>query len=272
MVKRKQVTLLVSILGLLSALALSGGPLSGVARAADPDIRSIRPTVMLLVDSSLSMEYLPSYVPSGASRGCATAGACPVCTGGAGDQRNRWTTTLEALTGTFSPFTCTRQGDATGYRTTAMFAGQYDYRAQVPYHQPNGVQLQDGILDGYVDRVKFGLMTFDGAGVLVPTAVPYLGADVTVASYTAAIARANTADGMYSYGRNVPYSFPGCVTYLMNNGARSKDTLAGGLVSVGNDTADFRGINAQIQTRLLATRPYGGTPIAGMLDDAKYWL
>lgn len=255
------------------ALAFSAGPFVGTAHAVDPDIRSIRPTVMLLVDSSLSMEYMPSYIPSGASRGCSAAGACPVCVGGVADQRNRWTTTLEALTGTFSSFSCTKQADPTGYRTTGMFVGQYDYRAQVPYHQPNGVQLQDGILDSYIDRVKFGLMTFDGAGGLVPTATPYLGADVSTAAYMSALARMNTADGMYSYGNDVPYSFPGCATsYLMNNGARSKDTLAGGLVSVGNDTADFRGINAQIQTRLLAARPYGGTPIAGMLDDAKYWL
>lgn len=269
MVKRKEATLL-----LLSSLALAvAGPLVGTARAVDPDVRSIRPAVMLLVDSSLSMEYMTSYVPAGASRGCATPGACPVCTGGAGDQKNRWTTTLEALTGTFGSYTCTRQSDASGYRTTPMYLGQYDYRAQVPYHQPNGLQLQDGILDSYIDRVKFGLMTFDGAGTLVPTASPYLGADVTVAAYTAALARTMTADGMFSYGRNAPYSYPPpCASYMMNNGARSKDTLAGGLVSVGNDLSDFRGINAQIQSRLLATRPYGGTPIAGMLDDAKYWL
>jgi type IV pilus assembly protein PilY1 len=273
MVKRKEATLLLSILALLSAVALSGGPLSGVARAADPDVRSIRPAVMLLVDSSLSMEYMPGYVPSGASRGCAAAGACPVCNGVVGEPRNRWTTTLEALTGNFSSFTCVRQGDASGYRTTAMFVGQYDYRAQVPYHQPNGPQLSDGILDSYIDRVKFGLMTFDGAGGLVPTATPYLGVDVPQATYLGGLARMNTADGMYSYGRNVPYSYPPpCASYMMNNGARSKDAAAGGLVSVGNDLADFRAINAQIQARLLATRPYGGTPIAGMLDDAKYWL
>ena len=259
-------------LALATLLAFVAGPL-GTAHAVDPDIRSIRPAVMLLVDSSLSMEYMSSYVPSGASRGCATPGACPACTGGASDQKNRWTTTLEALTGTFDPFTCTRQSDASGFRTTAMYVGQYDFRAQVPYHQPNGTQLQDGVLDSYVDRVKFGLMTFDGAGTLVPTAIPYLTTDVAVATYTASLARANTMEGMFSYGRNVPYSYPPpCATYMMNNGARSKDTLAGGLVSVGNDLADYRSINGQIQSRLLATRPYGATPIAGMLDDAKFWL
>jgi len=102
------------------ALAFSAGPFVGTAHAVDPDVRSIRPTVMLLVDSSLSMEYMPSYIPTGASRGCSAAGACPVCVGGVADQRNRWTTTLEALTGTFSGFSCTKQADPTGYRTTAV--------------------------------------------------------------------------------------------------------------------------------------------------------
>ena len=279
MLKRQEPTLSSSsknglLWTLALALAFSAGPFAGTAHAVDPDVRSIRPAVMLLVDSSLSMEYMTSYIPSGPSRGCSSAGACPICLGGATDERNRWTTTLEALTGRFSTFTCTKQADpTTGYRTTGMFVGQYDYRAQVPYHQPNGVQLQDGILDSYIDRVKFGLMTFDGAGGQVPSATPYLGADVSEVAYGNALARMKTEDGMYSYGDVMPYWFPGCAThYMMDNGARNKDTLAGGLVSVGNDAADFRGINGQIQSRLLATRPYGGTPIAGILEDAKYWL
>lgn len=260
-------------LALLTALGLVG---ARSARAEEPDIRSIRPTVMLLVDTSLSMEYRTGYTApttTTSARGCAIPGACPTCNNAVGDEKNRWTTTLEALTGTFSDYKCARQSDASGFRTSAMFVGQYDHRAHIPYHQPTTTgQLQDGILDSYVDRVKFGLMTFDGVGTLVPSANPFLPSDVTTANYTLAIARMNGSDGMFSYGRNVAYNFPGCVEYTMNNGARSASATAGGLVSVGNDAADFRAINGQIQTQLLATRPYGGTPIAGMLDDAKFWL
>ena len=257
-------------LALLAALALVG-PRS--AHAEDPDIRSIRPSVMLLVDSSLSMEYRTTFTSPTTSRGCSTPGACPACNNDVSDERNRWTTTLEALTGTFSDFKCARQADAAGYRTTAMFSGQYDFRAHLPYHQPTGTaQLQDGILDSYIDRVKFGLMTFDGAGTSVPSSTPYLSADITTSQYNLAVARMDGPDGMYSYGRNVPYNFPGCVEYTMNNGARGPAAPEGGLVSVGSDSGDFRSINAQIQSRLLAIRPFGGTPIAGMLDDAKVWL
>jgi type IV pilus assembly protein PilY1 len=257
-------------LALLAALALVG---ARSARAEDPDIRAIRPSVMLLVDTSLSMEYRTGFTSPTTSRGCSTPGACPACNNAPTDERNRWTTTLEALTGTFSDFRCARQGDAEGYRTTPMFSGKYDFRAHLPYHQPTGTaQLQDGILDSYIDRVRFGLMTFDGAGTVVPSSTPFLAADITTSQYNLAVARMDGPDGMYSYGRNVPYNFPGCVEYTMNNGARGPSAPEGGLVSVGNESTDFRANNAQIQSRLLAIRPFGGTPIAGMLDDAKEWL
>jgi type IV pilus assembly protein PilY1 len=263
-------------LALLAVLALVG---ARPAHADEPDIRSIRPAVMLLVDTSLSMEYRTGYTApttTTSARGCAIPGACPTCNNAISDEKNRWTTTLEALTGTFSDFKCVRQGDTNGFRTTSMFAlptPSYDFRAHMPFHEPTRTgQLQDGILDSYIDRVKFGLMTFDGVGTLVPSASPFLPSDITTAQYTSAILRMNAAEGMYSYGRNVPYNFPGCAEYMMNNGARSASAPEGGLVSVGNDAADFRAINGQIQSRLLATRPYGGTPIAGMLDDAKFWL
>jgi type IV pilus assembly protein PilY1 len=263
----------------LANLALCLGAASMVARAGaqdTPDVRNVRPMVMLLVDTSMSMEYMPDYQPSGTTTGCGTPGACPVCLGGATDPRNRWAITLEALTGTFQDYSCTRLGDSLGFRTGAPFVGppqQYDFRAPMPHFRPNySGQVSDGVLDAYIDRVRFGLMTFDGAGTLVPSASPYVAADVTEATYLANLGRANGMEGMFSYGRDATYNFPGCPTYMMNNGARSKNASAGALVSVGDETADFRAVNAAIQEQLLAVRPFGGTPIAGMLDDARYWL
>lgn len=58
----------------------------------------------------------------------------------------------------------------------------------------------------------------------------------------------------------------------MNGGARSAATPEGGLISVGNDVSDPVLINASIQASLNAVRPYGGTPIAAMLDDARYYF
>jgi type IV pilus assembly protein PilY1 len=258
-----------------ATLALWASVVTARAQSA-PDVRSVRPIVMLLVDTSMSMEYMPDYQPTTTTIGCGAPGACPVCRGGPTDARNRWAITLEALTGTFENYSCTRLGDSLGFRTGAPFVGppaQYDFRAPMPHFRPNYTgQVSDGVLDAYIDRVRFGLMTFDGAGTLVPSASPYLPPDVTTATYLANLGRANGMEGMFSYGRNVTYNFPGCATYMMNNGARGPNAPAGALVSVGDETADFRAINASIQAQLLAVRPFGGTPIAGMLDDARFWL
>ena len=80
----------------LATLLLAGGvgTASAQVTTTDPDIRNIRPVVMLLVDTSGSMERL-----SGGSDA-----PLPVCSGSVGgtNQRNRWTQTVEALTGTWS--------------------------------------------------------------------------------------------------------------------------------------------------------------------------
>lgn len=257
------------------ALALLALPLAlssalSVARAQGPDVRDVRPIVMLLVDSSGSMERRGDCV-------CRTP-TCEECmpSCGADPQRNRWATVLEALTGTWETFSCAPED-----RRNGSYSAQPDFRYYIPHIlHPNETRLvgggvfgaapqrTDGILDSYLDRVKFGLMTFDGVSTLRDR--PLL---VTEVEFNTFLASSRGALGGFSYGEPKPFGFLGCgQPYMIDNGAQS-DAAGGTLVSVGSDSAgDFTLINQNIQTTLLASRPFGPTPIAGMLEDFEYYL
>jgi type IV pilus assembly protein PilY1 len=230
---------------------------------SDPDVRNIRPTVMLLVDTSGSMERLPGCA-------CATP-ACnecmPMCTSApSSDERNRWATIVEAMTGGYNEFSCDRQN-----RHTSTFSGQYDYGYYIPHFalDTGGGQANDGVLDAYRERAKFGLMTFDG----VPTFTD--SSDLVFQSvFETRLSDNVAAEGMYSYGEPKAFTFPGCGDpHMIDSGARNENADVGQLISVGSDAVDdFTIINSEIQSALLGVRPFGGTPIAGLLDDYRYWL
>lgn len=222
------------------------------------------PLVMLIVDTSGSMERQTNCT-------CTSAGCnecLPRC-GADGSDKNRWASVLEALTGTFDDFSCERHA-------REEFTGEYDEKYAVPYHEPRGRQRDDGVLQAFANRVRFGLATFD-----------------SVDSYDRAVQRgpeefdfdrAAGRDGQWSYppaidmnqleqrsdGTRVGfYRYPGCPhAYVMNTGIRSRDAESGALfVDMGNspraDTVEA------LRASLLATRPYGGTPIAASLDDVR---
>ena len=241
------------------------------ASADAPDIRSVRPVVMLAVDTSGSMERR-------ADCRCTTV-ACteclPMCRRGS-YQRNRWSMVLEALTGSFRTYTCTST-----QRRDAFFRGQYDQGYYLPHIDlplSAANQQNNGILDTYRDRIKFGLMTFDAIGTL--TSRPPL---VRASEYRGRsfLDDTFTAEGGFSYGEQRDFTFRGCdTTYMLDNGARRAGVHGGALISVGSESS-YRDINANIQTTLLKEdedtgqdllRPHGATPIAGMLDDLRYYL
>ncbi|NOY93179.1 MAG: hypothetical protein GXP55_18495 [Deltaproteobacteria bacterium] len=230
------------------------------ASAQAPDVRNVRPVVMLMVDTSGSMEKKGSCA-------CATP-ACteclPVC---ASAEQNRWATVLQALTGGFNGFSCTTQT-----RNTALYAAQYDFGYYLPHIALGwSSQSNDGVLDVYRDRVRFGLMTFDGVGTFTD-APPIVPATV----FRSRLSDSAAAFGNFSYGTPQPFTFPGCgVQRMMDNGARNENLAAPGrLISVGTDADDQTVINQEIQSALLdpSLRPFGATPVAGMLDDLRYYL
>jgi type IV pilus assembly protein PilY1 len=251
---------------LLATLLCSLGTADALAQGGPLDARNIKPAVMLLVDTSGSMERLPATAALDES-------PLPTCTGNTTQdslQKNRWALTLEALTGSFQSFTC----QETDRSSAPFMSTDYDYGYYLPHINfgTSPQQNQDGILDSFANRMKFGLMTFDGVGTTINGETL-----VGINEYTTEpfISLANGAPGMYSYGEVRRLSFPGCPTdYGVNAGARGEGTHPGALISVGlsENNDDVLAINARIQSSLLSVRPFGGTPIPAMLDDLQYYI
>ncbi len=215
------------------------------------DVRAIPPVIMLLVDSSGSMEYLPRCV-------CSTT-ACsecmPSCSTAMTPKRNRWALVLESLTGRWSDadYSC-------------KLEDRDDYflpHVALPVDKP---RITNGIIRDYRDQVRFGLMTFDGVQTLRTTSEL-----ITTAAFNDAQSRGPLGD--YSYGENRELFFPGCTTnFMVNSGAKNESAEGGGLISVGPGSADIRLVNDDVIAALQGVKPHGPTPIAAMLDDLRYYF
>ena len=267
---------------------------------AQADTAPQMPNVLLLVDTSGSMEYKTS------------SNTFPVCRFDANglignpptlSEKSRWTDMVEILTGSITNYDCqTIDRGSTAFkneyglpRGNPATNSPYDFLYADPYHRPMSgtcvvgpgnvnplnaadfpadafnyhqfnnpssppctfVQTPDGILDGFQDSIRFALMTFDtdpspDQGEL----------------------------GTYSYVVGNPHTgLPaGCATPApMEVGARnaSAPPWEGRLVAFGDPSPgslDYKNKNQQIKQVLRATRPFGATPIAGMLSDARDFL
>jgi type IV pilus assembly protein PilY1 len=292
--------------GWTALFALGALPLAPSLAHAQVDVAPPLPNVMLLVDTSGSMEYR-------------TDGSEVTCTPGnaAGtNHKSRWIDLVEVLTGTIDSYSCQavdRLSDdfKTGeYQLTATTT-PYDYKYPIPYHRPlsNGCapgpgnlpsntnpfiyptggvsyhayldetlscsfsqSANDGILDAYDNAIRFGLMTFD-------TALD-AGMGITGQPGSASADLPDGIDGLWSYissyaetdgHTGAPIA---CERTPQEVGARNAAAppWEGRMVNFGNPA---NGLSAQLRKReqieeiLLATRPYGATPIAGMLQDAE---
>ncbi len=152
-------------------------------------------------------------------------------------------------------------------------AGAIKYHAyndpNAPCAAPGWKQLNDGILDTFRDRVRFGLMTFD----TLPD--PGTGASGGLSNQQSGM------NGLWSYylnwqGGGAPATGnpPNCSLQTIEVGARNPAAppWEGRLISFGPPTAsltDIQTTNDHIQEALIAMRPYGATPLAGMLADAR---
>ncbi|MFO0557244.1 MAG: PilC/PilY family type IV pilus protein [Polyangiales bacterium] len=272
--------------GAVAAAAVLSGVLLPSVASAQSDVRLIRPNVLIMLDTSGSMEWRNGVIndqcfggDGGSCNRCVIAGGgevaqcSPLCP--ADQQKNRWITALEVLTGDILNYSCRElpRNNATTYA--------YDYNYPIPYHEPlsgglslssaGAQQAANGLLDTYIERLRFGFMSFDN---------DYC--DGLTADY-----------GQFSYGPNKLYRARGCADapVSLNVGGRrtstdlAMDPVPGGLISVGPPNADIAEM-AQINARIQATitgyttgagvpvpgmRPFGGTPIAAMLEDANYY-
>jgi type IV pilus assembly protein PilY1 len=263
------------------------------------DVNPPRPNVLLLVDSSGSMEYKTGTtdLPKCYEKGDGTS------------EKSRWINLVEVLTGRVndSKYRC-----QTILRNSSAFQNQYliagaaptdklnprDYLYPIPYHRPmsgdctpmpgsnndsiafcpytvtscdpatckaqnpdSGWDASNGLLDSFAGEIRFGLMTFD---TLPSEKTDMVG---TWSYVVGAMATGAPAD---------------CVSGPSPQEVGARNALAplweGRLVSFGspigdNESAMLRTNNQKIQNVLLATRPFGATPIAGMLRDAQdfFW-
>jgi type IV pilus assembly protein PilY1 len=285
--------------GLLSLAFLLAARSAGAQNDVNPPL----PNVLLLVDTSGSMEYKVG------------SSSYPTChpDGSQVSEKSRWIELVEVLTGSIQNYRCQsidrastsfRNGE---YGTDASHLGvvPYDYLYPVPYHRPMSgacvrgpgtltgnvwafpdtafkehpydnelsncvspfVQATDGILDTFERAIRFGLMTFDP--IADPTAAPNTGY-----TGTSTPAYADGVTGTWSYVVGAPAKGRpvGCLTdVLFEVGARNAAAppWEGRMVAFGNPKTDeYLTKKEQIKKVLLGSRPYGPTPIAGMLRDA----
>lgn len=132
-------------------------------------------------------------------------------------------------------------------------------------------QAPDGLLDTFSDTVRFALMTFDGKK----------GAQIGALSGGQKADFQGGVDGLWSYfvGASPAAGRPaGCtVDQVQEVGARNifAPPWEGRMVilpAVDGGDAEVRTTNQQVQDVLIASRPFGATPIAALLADARAYI
>ena len=150
------------------------------AQPTAPDIREIKPNVFLMLDASGSMSRKPDCICTTPER--TDCSEClPTCGVGVGtNEKNRWAYIVEALTGEWTGgYTCEREarlgtGSVTGQNYTAQYDSTYHLDHVVLPNEAPAPSLPaqgNGILDTYLSRAKFGVMTTDSTPTLIST--PY---------------------------------------------------------------------------------------------------
>lgn len=130
----------------------------------------------------------------------------------------------------------------------------------------NFEQLEDGLLDVFKTRVRFGLMTFDAR---VNAGTGYSGITPDTATGT---------EGNWSYYLGTPASgHPANCSFEVDQEVGARNAAAppweGRMIAFGPpNQGDVSQRNAWIQQTLMATRPYGATPLNGQLYDARDFL
>jgi len=314
-----------------SSLSLSLlGVITLAARAvsAQADINFAAPNVLLLVDTSGSMEYLPTSATQ-TSQVAATICDPTAPKRADGKDKSRWINVVEVLGGSIPDYHCQSisrtnfaPGNAFDEFKLSPTQRPPDFGYPIPYHRPmNGTcvrgpgaynvsppcapidissfptnrsksfadhaytstssacsftQNSDGILSAFEGHVRFGLMTFDTSTHL---GTGYAGSS----AFSGSAAELSTGvAGTWSYFFNTPAAGKpaGCTTPATPFEVGARNPAAppweGRMVAFGNPdptTADNPTARAQwIRNILLTTRPYGGTPIAGVLHDARTFL
>jgi type IV pilus assembly protein PilY1 len=313
-----------------AALAALAAPCTAWAQA---DTEPPLPNVMLLIDTSGSMEYMAEpdpvtkkpRLPNCELPSPANSQTYSIQTNKAYEQ-NRWTNLVTVLTGEFPRYACVAES-----RSTPLFVGEYAISGQQPYDRdyylpfnrivatntanneacvvgpnattwpgsnlfayPNNAikthrvgqagtncaliggefrldQSADGLLDVFREKARFGLMTFDS---LPDRRTGYASNNLDAAG---------GLQGHWSYyngwdqnNANYAKGKPELCATAQDIEVGARNAAAppweGRMIAFGDPAADTSTVanrNEQIQQTIMAVRPFGATPLAGMLSDAE---
>lgn len=243
-------------------------PAAEMSSNLDATLPADAPLVMLLVDTSGSLENMPACE-------CTSSTDCTNCEPDcSANEQNAWFTVLASLTGSYANFGCelhVRDG-TTGSR--------YDEPYTVPNHRlsASSTQRGDGVLGLYGTRIQFGLATFDGE-------YTYRGGSDLIETAMFDRKMSESELGMWSYPALPPGErvrpdgtvvgrllYPGVPSArYVDSGIRGMGAGDGALTLPALD-APFSLRSQQLRDQLQRARPYGGTPIASALDDLYFFF
>lgn len=287
----------------LAVATASAAALSATDAAAQIDINQALPNLLLMLDTSGSMEYMPD-------------GSMPVvCDPNQPSDLNRWGTVIEVLTGTIQNRGCVKM-DRSSQDFDDEFSIQnnspYDVDYFLPFHRytsngclwtpgvlpsavfnwnpepveqrdyldltfsgnpgtcngsPEFQQASDGLLDTYRDLIRFSTFMFDS---IPDDGVGFQGNAFNVSGFDG---HWSYYDGWQSGPSPITGNPPNCNAETFEVGARNyaAPPWEGRMIPFGDPNAaiaDVRTTNDRIQMTVNSLRPYGGTPMAGMFSDA----
>lgn len=299
------------------------------AQAAGKDTAPPLPNVMLLVDTSGSMEFDIAGGQVACNLKDASLTSEPATSSSPG--KTRWTDLVEVLTGEVTNYGCYTEDRSCPSSTTSAFQSEYalgatppaDCNYYLPYHRilsqrlpsgdwctvgpgthtqnkafdwPNDAlhthpwdstsasatcpwnlalpQSATGLLDSFSQRARFGLMTFDsltdpGSGVSGSSTTVHNESGVAGA-WSYFVGWDDPPASGYATGRPGGCDLP---VSAFEVGARNAAAppWEGRMISFGAPDADISAVlssNDKLQQALVAVRPFGATPINGLLSDA----
>ena len=231
--------------------------------AQDAHADEIKPLIVLILDTSVSMEYelgadtQPTCYPE-------QRGSSSWCDDGAADSshtKSRYTVAAEVLTGSFV---------SSEYYCCQVERSAQEPDVDIPYHfatpEPaarasGGVtQTQDGFMDTYREDVRFALITFDGSPASNRGNAGY---------WSFPVGDPDAPSGWDAGGKNIHSnrgSHGGYKTIQRGSGALKP-------VAASDAPAVVTAANDELQQEIRWLFPYGWmSPVAPAIDDARYYI